>query len=290
MSSLREIKGRITAAEKTVQITKAMNMVSASKLKKAERSISSYRPLLDKIAYIVSNVLNSNSELSHPLLQPREVKKVGYILISSDRGLAGPYNSSIFKAFQAYVKENHQSNDEFMVGTIGFKAHTFAKKMGYNIINQESINVRDDVLFVDFKEITKQIVRLYETKLVDKVVVFFNHYVNTITQKVETKQILPIDVAKFNDNKTNTNIEYLFEPGKQEVINELIPLYLDHTLYGIILDAKTSEHASRMQSMKSATDNGTEVINKLALHYNRARQQAITTELTDIIGGASAIN
>ena len=293
MASMREIKSRITATKKTSQITKAMHMVSASKLKKAEGSMKGFRPLMKRLRTMIDNLLETDG-ISHPMLVTRKIKQTCYILVSSDRGLAGPYNSSVFKAFKAYVDEHHPDGD-FIVATIGHKAHSYAKRMKFNLLNEDPINVRDDIQFIDFKEITELFIKDYLHDNLDKIVVFYNHFVNTITQRVEHYQLLPITNGHSTEEdeempKNGMKLIYNYEPSPQEIINHLLPMYVENTLYGIILDAKASEHASRMTAMKSATDNAEEVIKTLQLHYNRARQAAITIELTDIIGGANAVN
>lgn len=297
MASMREIKSRITATKKTSQITKAMHMVSASKLKKAEKLIKEFRHLMVKLREINNNILSTDDQLTHPMLVQRELKKTCYILVSSDRGLAGPYNSSVFKAFTTYVEEHHKSNDEFTIAAIGFKAYSFARRMKFEMLNTEIINIRDDIQFIDFKAISQSFMNDYYEEKIDKIIVFYNHFVNTITQEVELDQILPITNGyKKSSNKKEEPKEhemkliYTYEPDPQSIIDQLLPMYVENTLYGIILDAKASEHASRMTAMKSATDNAEEVIDALQLHYNRARQAAITIELTDIIGGANAVN
>jgi F-type H+-transporting ATPase subunit gamma len=293
MASMREIKSRITATKKTSQITKAMHMVSASKLKKAETSIKGFRPLMFQLKNMIDNLLEGD-DISHPMLETREIKQTCYILVSSDRGLAGPYNSSVFKAFKAFVAEHHEDNN-FTVATIGHKAHSFARRNNYNILNKDPINVRDDIQFIDFKDVTNSFMNDYLRDKIDKIVVFYNHFVNTITQKVEHFQLLPIENGSYSSVTDKEKAEgmrliYNYEPSPQAIINHLLPMYIENTLYGIILDAKASEHASRMTAMKSATDNAEDLIKSLQLHYNRARQAAITIELTDIIGGANAVN
>lgn len=294
MGSMREIKSRITATKKTAQITKAMHMVSASKLKKAEKIIKSYRPLIIKLREMIDNLLDSDDTLIHPMLVEREKKVVCYVLVSSDRGLAGPYNSSVFKAFTAFVGENHQSSDEFVVATIGFKAYSFAKRMKYKMLNEDILNIRDDIQFIDFKTVIDRFTKDFLNGQIDSIVVFYNHFVNIMTQIVEHEQILPITNGRIKKEKKEEDKDlkliYNFEPSPQVIIDHLLPMYVENTLYGMILEAKASEHASRMTAMKSATDNAEEVIHTLQLHYNRARQAAITIELTDIIGGANAVN
>lgn len=289
---MREIKSRITATKKTSQITKAMHMVSASKLKRAERSIKGFRPLMYRLREMIDNLLQTD-DVSHPMLTVREVKKTCYIIVSSDRGLAGPYNSAVFKAFMAHVKEHHQSNDEFLVATIGHKAHSFVRRMGYERVNKEAINVRDDIQFIDFTSVTREFMNEYLHDKIDEIIVFYNHFINTITQEVAQHQLLPITNGNVKEKEEDTGglkLIYNYEPSPQLIIDHLLPMYVENTLYGIILDAKASEHASRMTAMKSATDNAEEVIQTLQLHYNRARQAAITIELTDIIGGANAVS
>ncbi|MFK5884125.1 MAG: ATP synthase F1 subunit gamma [Candidatus Izemoplasma sp.] len=297
MASMRDIKSRITATKKTAQITKAMNMVSASKLKKAERLIKDFTHLMLKLKEINNNILSTDQELSHPMLVQREIKKTCYIIVSSDRGLAGPYNSSVFKGFMNHINEHHKSNSEFTVAAIGFKAFTFARRNGYEMLNDKVINIRDDIQFIDFKVVSQNFMNDYIEGKVDKIVVFYNHFINIMIQNVESLQILPItngyrnmDKSTEESNENDMKLIYDYEPNPQTIIDHLLPMYVENTLFGIILDAKASEHASRMTAMKSATDNAKEVIDALQLHYNRARQAAITIELTDIIGGANAVN
>ncbi len=285
MASLRDIKKKIEATKKTSQITKAMHMVSASKLRKVERSYKAFLPIKDKVKELIEQVLSTYPELTHPLLEQREIKKTGYIIVSSDRGLAGPYNSQILKYFDELVKDSNE--EDFIVGTIGYKAYSYCKKKKYPLLNKESINSRDDVKFIDFQAMSRAFINLYLTHEVDKIVMVFSDYVNTLTQVVRSEVLLPITDLIKNDNKIS---EYIFEPTTEEVISSLLPIYLENTLYGIILDAKTAEHASRMTAMKNATDNAKEIIRKQNLVYNRARQAQITIELTDIIGGANAVN
>lgn len=290
MASMREIKTRITATKKTSQITKAMHMVSASKLKKAEKAITGFRPLMVQLRSMINNLLDTDG-ISHPMIENREIKQTCYILVSSDRGLAGPYNSSVFRAFKSYVAEKHPNGD-FKVAAIGFKAHSFCKRNKYNLLNDEPINVRDDVQFIDFKSVTEAFIEDYLKDKIDKIIVFYNHFVNTITQTVEHIQLLPIEKQELDQEEVTGGVKliYSYEPSPQRIIDHLLPMYVENTLYGIILDAKASEHASRMTAMKSATDNAEDLIKTLQLHYNRARQAAITVELTDIIGGANAVN
>jgi F-type H+-transporting ATPase subunit gamma len=284
MASLREIKKRIEATRKTSQITKAMNMVSASKLRKVERKYKNYQPITAKIKEILEQVLSTNPDYKHPLLEQREIKKVGYILVTSDRGLAGPYNSQILKYFENLLNENDK---DYIVGTIGYKAYSYCKRKKHPLLNKESINSRDDIKFIDFQAMSRAFINLYLNREVDKIVMVYSDYINTLTQIVTDRVLMPVTDLKKDKGLVS---EYIFEPSTEEVIDQLLPIYLENTLYGIILDAKTAEHASRMTAMKNATDNAKEIIHKQNLIYNRARQAQITIELTDIIGGANAVN
>lgn len=285
-NSLREVKLRIASTQSTAQITKAMHMVSQSKVKKAERTYKSYKDFMNRIATMVSQIVSKSSDnYIHPLLEEREVKKTAYLIITSDRGLAGPYNSSIYKAITSIIEENHKTKDEFITAAIGKKGHGYLEKIGYPMLNQEATFVRDDVMFIDIVPMAKSFIDLYLNKEIDKLVVVYNHYVNSLIQEVKCDELLPIREIKGDE----INIDYSYETGIEKTLDLVLPMYIQDMIYGIILDAKTAEHSARMNSMKNATDNAEEVIAKLQLLYNRARQNVVTNELIDIIGGANAI-
>ena len=279
----RKVMIRINATKKTAQITKAMNMVSASRLRSAEKMIIEYRPFAKKAREIIFNLSNSDENLVHPLMEAREVKKVCYIVIASDRGLAGPFSSNVCKELTRVV---NSSDKEFVVLPIGLKAYKYAKKMNYPLVTNEVINIKDDIEYDVVTDIIKLVVKNYMMHSFDQVDVIFNHYVNTLIQKVECETVLPVKQIEGN----HSNKAYEFDGGVKEILDTALPIYIENTIYGYFLDSKASEHASRMNSMKSATDNAMEVISSLELLYNRARQAAITLELTDIVGGASVVN
>lgn len=285
-NSLREVKIRISSTQSTAQITKAMHMVSQSKVKKAEKTYKSYQDFMKRIASMVSQIVEkAGSEVQHPLLMQREVKRTAYFIITSDRGLAGAYNSSLFKALDEKIKQEHNNKNEYITAAIGKKGFSFIKKMNYPLLQEEPTYVRDDVLFVDILPLAKKVIDAYLNKEIDKLVIVYNHYVNSLTQEVTFEELLPIKSIEGNAS----TIDYIYETGIEKTLNLVLPMYIQDMIYGIILDAKTSEHSARMNSMKSATDNALEIISKLQLLYNRARQNVITTELIDIIGGANAI-
>ena len=277
-ASIKAIKGKIQATKKTSQITKAMNMVSASKLKGAERAIANYIPYMKKIESIVANLVGDN-DVSHPLLEQRPIGSTCYIIVTSERGLAGPFNSNICKLLDKTIKEGDY------VASLGTKGYIHASNKKYSLVNKNIVLLRDDVRFEDVNEIILDVLKLYLEGKVNQVKVIYNHYINTLTQISSIKQMLPIDTSFKDEHQKSL---YDFEGGVGSILDEVLPLYIENLVYGLILDSKASEHAARMTAMSSATDNASELISKLELIYNRARQASITLELTDIIGGASA--
>ncbi len=284
-NSLRAVQSRINSTKSTAQITKAMYMVSQSKVKRAEKTYKSYMDFMQRIASMVSELLDNEVDEVHPLLKPREVNKTAYFIITSDRGLAGSYNSSLFKALDERIKESHKDNNEFITAAIGKQGFAYLKRNNYPLIQDSATYVRDDVMFIDIVPLAKKFVDLYLAGEIDKLVIVYNHYINSLTQEVRFEELLPI--KKVDAKKSN--IDYVYETGIEKTLNIILPMYVQDIIYGIILDAKTAEHSARMNSMKNATDNAEEVIDKLELLYNRARQAVVTNELIDIIGGANAI-
>ena len=280
----RKVMIRINATKKTAQITKAMNMVSASRLRNAEKMILEYRPFTKKAGEIISNLASSDESLVHPLMEQRDVKKVCYVLITSDRGLAGPFSSNVCKELTRIVSETEQ---EFVVLPIGLKAYKYVKKMNYPLLVKNVINIKDDIEFNVISDLIKLLTASYLNEEFDQVDVIFNHYVNTLIQRVDCETVLPVKQPE--EEKQQEKI-YEFDGGVKEILDTALPIYIENTIYGYFLDSKASEHASRMNSMKNATDNAMEVITSLELLYNRPRQAAITLELTDIVGGASVVN
>lgn len=275
------IKSKIQATKKTSQITKAMNMVSASKLKQAQKAIENYMFFIEKIEDIICNLVKSG-ECLHPLLEQREVNKTCYIIVTSERGLAGPFNNNIYKTLNSLVTSN-----DFVL-SFGGRGYNYIKNK-YNCLSNEAVILRDDVRFDDIITPLIMVIEKYLQGEFDCVKVIYNHYVNTLTQTTTIKQVLPIEI-NLEDKGEAYNSIYDFEGGIDGILDKVLPIYIENIVYGLILDSKASEHASRMTAMRSATDNASAIIQELELMYNRARQQAITLELTDIIGGANATN
>ncbi|MGM9926973.1 MAG: F0F1 ATP synthase subunit gamma [Bacillus sp. (in: firmicutes)] len=284
MASLRDIKSRITSTKKTSQITKAMEMTSASKLNRAEQNAKSFVPYMEKIQEVVANIAMGSSDVSHPMLVSRPVKKTGYIVITSDRGLAGAYNSSVLRQVFQTIKQRHKSEDEYGIIVLGRVGRDFFKNRNMNIA-LEITGLSDQPSFDDISDITKQTVAMFADGAFDELFMFYNHFVSAIQQDVTEKKLLPLTDIASSTKMTS----YEFEPSAEEILKVLLPQYAESLIYGALLDGKASEHAARMSAMRSATDNANELISNLSLVYNRARQAAITQEITEIVGGAAAL-
>ncbi|ASV68024.1 F0F1 ATP synthase subunit gamma [Cytobacillus sp. FSL W7-1323] len=285
MASLRDIKNRINSTKKTSQITKAMQMVSASKMTRAEMNAKAFVPYMEKIQEVTASIAIGSADASHPMLVSRPVKKTGYVVITSDRGLAGAFNSRVLKAVNQTIQQRHKSNDEFAIIAIGRMAVDFFKGKGMNVI-VDIVGVADQPSFAEIKDLTTKTVGMFSDETYDELYIYYNHYVSAITQEVTSKKILPLtDISSGSDQLTS----YEFEPSAEEILKVLLPQYAESLIYGALLDSKASEHAARMTAMKNATDNAKDLINALDLSYNRARQAAITQEITEIVGGAAAL-
>ncbi|WP_110112617.1 F0F1 ATP synthase subunit gamma [Bacillus sp. CGMCC 1.16541] len=284
MASLRDIKTRITSTKKTSQITKAMEMVSAAKLNRAEQNAKSFVPYMDKIQEVVASIAVGSKDASHPMLVSRPIKKTGYLVITSDRGLAGAYNSNVLRTVYQTIQKRHKSTDEYAIIAVGRVGRDFFKKRQIPVF-LEITGLSDQPTFADIQGITSQTVNMFGDGTFDELYMFYNHFVSAISQEVTEKKLLPLtDIAS-----STKLMSYEFEPSQEEILEVLLPQYAESLIYGALLDGKASEHAARMTAMKSATDNAKELINSLTLSYNRARQAAITQEITEIVGGAAAL-
>jgi F-type H+-transporting ATPase subunit gamma len=283
VANLRDIQSKIKSTKKTSQITKAMEMVSAAKLNRADTNAKQFVPYMEKMQEVVGSIAKGvNSR--HPMLVTRPVKKTGYIVITSDRGLAGAFNSSVLRSVTNAIKERHQSNDEFAIVVMGRIGRDYFKRLGYPIV-EEVLGVPDQPSFEDIQKFANRTIQMYVDGIFDELNLFYNHFISKISQEVTEKKLLPL--TDIDTGKATTNYE--FEPDEDEILKVLLPQYAESLIFGALLDSKASEHASRMTAMKNATDNANEVIHKYTLHFNRARQAAITQEITEIVGGAAAL-
>jgi F-type H+-transporting ATPase subunit gamma len=284
MASLRDIKSRITSTKKTSQITKAMEMVSASKWNRGVMNAKAFVPYMEKIQEVTASIANGSKDSNHPMLNSRPVKKTGYLVITSDRGLAGAFNSNVIRKVHQTIQKNHKSNDEFAIIAIGRIGRDFFASRGMNVV-LDITGVADQPSFSEIQDIASSAVGMFSDGTFDELHIFYSHYVSAISQEVTEKKLLPLTDIAASTKLTS----YEFEPNAEEILEVLLPQYAESLIYGALLDSKASEHAARMTAMKNATDNAKELIDSLSISYNRARQAAITQEITEIVGGAAAL-
>ena len=283
MANLKEIRNRISSVSSTMQITSAMKMVSAAKLKKAQDAITAMRPYSNKLTEILQS-LSSSMDSDNKFSQNREVKKVLIVSITSNRGLCGGFNSNILKKSAELANSTYKDNDVSFVA-IGKKGNDFLQK-SFNV-DSNYIDIFDNLNMTNVSLIAESLMSKFVNEEFDKIDIIYNKFKNAATQIVVNEQFLPISQ---NEDTSNNNLDYVFEPSKTEIIEELIPKSLKNQLFKAIRDSWASEHGARMTAMHKATDNATELRDDLKLVYNQARQAAITNEILEIVGGAEALN
>lgn len=283
MANLKEIRGRITSISSTMQITSAMKMVSAAKLKKAQDAIVMLRPYSEKLQEMIQNVSASVSDDDVSIYaQKREVKRILFVTISSNRGLAGVFNSYVIKELNHQLQSRGQYEIEILA--IGKKAFDVVRKNRTLYGNESAIY--DHLNFGKVSKIAYKIMKDFREEKFDEVHVIYNKFINAATQEVKTEQLLPIALPENNDG---TEMDYIFEPSKTEILETLIPKSIKTQLYKALLDSVASEHGARMTAMHKATDNAQALKNDLVIFYNKARQAAITNEILEIVSGAEAL-
>ena len=285
MSGLKEIRNRISSVSSTMQITNAMKMVSAAKLKKAQDSITATLPYSNKLSELIKSIsASADSSESNPLFEKREIKKPLLIVITSNKGLCGGFNSNIIKEVYR-IASNYGSNTPDLL-TIGKKGNDILRKK-FNVISSHK-EVYDNFSYSFVKEIADNVMKRFENEEYDEVVLVYNHFKNAATQIITKEQYLPI----LDDSETNASVsgDYIFEPNRVKILDELIPKSLAIQLFKGISDSIAGEHGARMTAMHKATDNASELRDDLKLTYNKARQTAITNEILEIVGGAEALN
>ncbi|MCC3377173.1 ATP synthase F1 subunit gamma [Cohnella sp. REN36] len=285
---MREIKRQIKSTQNMKQITKAMELVAAANLKRAQTAAEAGRPYSDKLKEVVSSIASGGGGVKHPMLQTREIKRTAYLIITSDRGLAGGLNSALLKRFVDTLKSKHKSNNEFDLFVIGRKGRDYLKRRDYPI-KQEEIGVPDSPKFAHIKSLASAAVTGFEDGTYDEIYLVYNRFVNALSQIPTVKQLLPLDASALEGASQGPKADYEYEPSAEEVLNVLLPKYAETLVYSALLENKASEFGSRMTAMSSATKNATKRIDELTLTYNRARQAAITQEISEIVGGANAL-
>lgn len=283
MANLKEIRNRISSVSSTMQITSAMKMVSAAKLKKAQDAITAMRPYSDKLTQMLVN-LSSSVDFENVYLSPRKVKNKLVVCVTSNRGLCGAFNSNVIKKCTEIANSSDESVSFLCIGKKG--ADILSKN--YNVV-QTNNEIFDDLTFENISAIAEKLMSMFLNKEFDSVQIVYNKFKNAATQIVIQEQYLPIE-NNDSENDQKESSDYIFEPSQIEIISELIPKSLKTQLYKSIRDSYASEHGARMTAMHKATDNATELRDQLKLTYNKARQAAITNEILEIVGGAEALN
>lgn len=287
-AGVREFKRRIRSVKNTQQITKAMEMVAAAKLRRAQESAEASRPYTETLQGTLARLAAVSFDVRHPLLDRREdVRKVGYIVVTADRGLCGAYNTNIIRAAEQSIQEDDR-NLETGIIAVGRKTRDFYRKRGS--IDAEFINLGDNVSYADAREVAQYVMNAYENGELDEVYLVYARFVNALRQIPTVTKLLPLETPEEDTSSESTRvIDYLYEPSAEEILLTLLPKYVGSQIYHAMLEGKASEHGARMTAMGNATENAGEIIDSLELAMNKARQAAITDEILDIVGGAEAL-
>ncbi|MBP0049805.1 F0F1 ATP synthase subunit gamma [Marinobacterium sp. AK62] len=283
----KEIKTQIASIGSTRKITSAMEMVAASKMRKAQDRMQSSRPYAQSIRGVIQHLAKANPEYKHLYMQEREVKRVGFIIVASDRGLCGGLNVNAFKAAVSKMKEFHDQNIEVDICALGSKAITFFRNFGGNVVAAKG-GLGDQPELEQLIGSVKVMLDSFDEGKLDQLFIVSNDFVNTMTQKPVVEQLLPLK-AEDDDEKLNHHWDYLYEPDAKELLNGLLTRYIESLVYQAVVENNACEQAARMLAMKNATDNAGNLIDELQLVYNKARQAAITQEISEIVGGAAAV-
>ncbi|PJG86060.1 F0F1 ATP synthase subunit gamma [Conservatibacter flavescens] len=289
MAGAKEIRTKIASVKSTQKITKAMEMVATSKMRKTQDRMAASRPYAETIRNVISHVSKANIGYKHPFLVEREVKKVGILVISTDRGMCGGLNVNLFKPVLTEIKQWKEKGVTVDVGLIGSKAISFFRSLGLNIRGQIS-GLGDTPSLEELIGVANEMFETYRKGEIDAIYIAYNNFVNTMSQKPVIQQLVPLPELQ-NDslNETQNVWDYIYEPSPKELLDSLLVRYLESQIYQAVVDNLASEQAARMVAMKAATDNAGNLIGDLQLVYNKARQTSITNELNEIVAGAAAI-
>ena len=285
MANLKEIRGRIKSITSIQKVTSAMKMVAAAKLRTSQSNMEQCRPYSNKISNLLNDLLGECDSANFKLMQKREISKTLYVVITSDRGMAGAFNTNILKKAQSDIDIN--GKNEAMVISIGKKSRDYFKNRNFDIVS-EHIDFWGELSFEHAINIGNEIVDLFISKKVDKVKIYYNEFKNLATQVIKDVDFLPLE--KFDSNEEKQQIDRLFEPSKEDILRGLIPKHINVQLWQFLLESYASEQAARMLAMENATENAGDMIRDLGLQYNKARQSAITTEIIEIVSGANALS
>jgi len=293
MATLREIRRRINAIKSTQKITKAMKMVSAARLRRAQDAILKFRPYASEIDNLFLELFDKIPNYTHPLFFKRQVKKILLLVLTSDRGLCGSFNSNIFRAIEDFINKKLKTkyeNVEVSLICVGKKGFDYFNKRNYRI-DQKYLNFYADLSIDNVRNLIEIIKEKFLTGEVDKVYAVYSEFISVISQKVKIEELLPIKIVRKVKDKKNVRAiyEFIYEPDKEKILNSLVPKFFEVKTYRMFLESYASEQGARMTAMDNATENAKELLRILSLSYNRARQAAITKELLEIVAGASAL-
>lgn len=292
MANLKEVRNRISSVTSTQQITKAMKMVSAAKLKRATNAIVQLRPYANKLKELLANLSASLEDGSSPYLQEREPVRVLVVVVSSNRGLAGAFNANVIKTANNLIAEKYSKQlaaGNVSIISIGKKTQEYYQRRKYNVIGNNN-DLYLDLNFENASKITESIMEGFVNGDFDRVELVYNHFRNAAVQYLIAEQLLPVPKPEKQEQVKAANVDYILEPSQEEIVEQLIPKNIKIQLYRAVLDSNASEHGARMTAMDKATENAGELLKALKLSYNQARQAAITTELTEIVSGAAALS
>ncbi|MBQ0303319.1 F0F1 ATP synthase subunit gamma [Proteus mirabilis] len=287
MAGAKEIRSKIASVQNTQKITKAMEMVAASKMRKTQERMAASRPYAETMRSVIGHLALGNLEYKHPYLEEREVKRVGYLVVSTDRGLCGGLNINLFKKLLADMKEWSDKGVEVDLALVGSKAVSFFASVGGNVVGQVT-GMGDDPQLSDLIGPVNIMLQAYDEGRLDKLYVVANKFINTMAQEPKILQVLPLPPGDDEELKEKS-WDYLYEPDPKTLLDTLLCRYIESQVYQSVVENLASEQAARMVAMKAATDNGGNLIKELQLVYNKARQASITQELTEIVSGAAAV-
>jgi len=291
VANLKEIRQRIRSVKSTQQITKAMKMIAAARLRKAQDAIVTKRPYAHRIRDIIATLANRAEAEDHPLLAQRPARKVLMLVLTSDRGMCGGFNVNIARKTVSFIDQNDAEHQNVDLAVIGRKGQDFFRRREQYSVTKEYQGILDNIDYDKAKAIGDDIIAAYTDEGLDAVYMVYNEFKSAMNQQVVVEQLLPVvpDEDNVEDEVSETLLDFVYEPSKIDVLNQVLPLHVNTQIYRAILESIASEMGARMTAMDSATRNAQELIAKLTLKYNRARQAAITTELMEIIGGAEAL-
>jgi F-type H+-transporting ATPase subunit gamma len=286
-AELRHIRRRIKSVESTMKITRAMELIAASRIAKAQQRVASAQPYTRKMEEVIRNVAAASGGASHPLLEARPVTATGVLVLTSDRGLAGAYNTNVLRMAEARLIEMKRAGTDLRLFVVGKKAQSYFRYRGYQV-ERAFLGVTDTPGYGDARAIANVIMNEYAETKVDSVEVFTTLYVSALTQQATSRRLLPIEPPEKMDDIA-TPVGYDYEPSAEAILSRLLPRYVEASVFGYLLDASASEHAARRRAMKAATENAEELTRLLSREANQARQAEITTEISEIVGGAEAL-